>query len=241
VSTTERPPATADDWPLELACELVVTKQHCTRQTTSRELRTGWAVTGRILAALEAADVVGPDQGDEAGTRDVLVPAEQLGDVLDHLRANAIHLRPREADEKTAHSPGSAVDEQLVADTEALDEAHGGDKVLRGGLGLGEVRVDEGPEEAEEDEPPRRFEVAAQGDVIEAELVHDERDGEIGSCHLARRWTCVCVLRHRNCSRGSPMRSRCGRSSHHGCGTRSSGRRLRRGRCGGPAIGWHTT
>ena len=158
MSTTERPPPTAHDWPLVQAARLVVEKQHCTRRTTSRELRLGWAVTGRILDELQRLDVVGPDQGDEPGTRKVLAKPGELDDVLEHLRANAIHLTGGESDEKDTHN-------QLVADTEAFDEHRGGDKVLRGRLGVAEVHADEpGAELVVRDEG----EVA---EVVDAELV----------------------------------------------------------------------
>jgi len=114
VSTTERPPAVAHDWPLEQAARLAVEKQHCTRQTTGRELRLGWAQAGRILDALEVAEVVGPDRGDEAGTRDVLVKPEELDDALEHIRANARHLRGNPILADQGESPDKSVHNQMV-------------------------------------------------------------------------------------------------------------------------------
>ena len=176
MSTTERPPPTAHDWPLIQAAKLVVEKQHCTRRTTSRELRRGWAATGRILDELQRLDVVGPDQGDEAGTRKVLAEPGELDDVLEHLRANAKHLTVGEPGEKDAHN---GAHNSLVADTEALDDRHGGDKVLRGRLGVAEVHADE-PGELEipqagksnaDDEPGTELEIRPTSEVVDAELV----------------------------------------------------------------------
>lgn len=94
---------------------------------------------------------------------------DELDDVLDWIRANAQHIDLGD-DNVPTPPPRTAADAQLHADTEALDERHGGTGVLRGGLGTAEVHVDE---------PGAEVAVRDDAEIVDAEVVHDERDGEI--------------------------------------------------------------
>lgn len=48
------------------AAELIVSAQFGSRSMLQRKLRIGWELTGRMMDALEALGVVGPDQGSQA-------------------------------------------------------------------------------------------------------------------------------------------------------------------------------
>lgn len=147
MTTTEgRPPATAEDWPIEEAARLAIETRHCTRAATSRKLRIGWDRAGGVLEQLAHAGIVGDDQGDRSGTRDVLTPAAELDATLERVR--------------------STLDAQPPVDDDLDDEVG----IERGGFGSAAARA----EVAVRDEATDNVE-----EVVDAEIVHDEHDGEI--------------------------------------------------------------
>lgn len=142
MSTLEqRPPATGRDRLLELAAELVVTSQHASTGMLQRKLRLGYGPCCRLMDELETLGVVGPDRG--SLPREVLVAADRVDETVARVR--------------------------LYVDTERLDEQHGGDRVMRGGLGAAHVHADEPPAEpaaevvVRDEHPP--------AEVVDAELV----------------------------------------------------------------------
>lgn len=133
MTTTEgRPPATADDWPIELAARLAVEKQHCTRKTTRRELRIGWARAGAVLEQLVELGIVGGDQGDPPGTHDVLFKPDELDVALRRVQEHVV-LRDGLGAAEVHVDPAARV---AVRDEGEVVE------VL-----TGELVVDEGPDE----------------------------------------------------------------------------------------------
>jgi hypothetical protein len=126
MSTTERP-LMADD--LVRAAELVIVAQLGSPRMLARKLQITSDEVEALFVELQLAGVVGPPT--DTGTRPLLVTSDELEQALKQVRAHVARQR-------------------LVVDTEALDEAHGGEVVLRGGIGVAEVRADVGTPAAPE-------------------------------------------------------------------------------------------
>lgn len=114
-TTEDRPPPTSEDWPIELAAELVIRSGLASTSMLQRKLRLGHVKCCGLLDALEEAGVVGPDEGGKP--RDVLVKPDGLDEALARVRDVA---RPE---------PKQDPDDDVV---------------WRGGFGTGQVHVDLG-------------------------------------------------------------------------------------------------
>lgn len=137
---------------LVTAAELIVRSQWGSRDMLARKLRLAKDEAAELLEELELAGVVGPPT--ETGTRPLKFTCDELAEALARVRQHAAR-------------------ERLIVESEALDEAHGGEVVLRGGLGAAVVQ----PAGAE-------LEVRPDGDV---ELADDEGPDEPAAQHIIGR------------------------------------------------------
>lgn len=163
MTTTERP-ATVVGRLMPHAAELAIAAGYASREMFSRKLGIDGAVAAGLVSELVVAGVIERDLSRPGGGYRSCIAPEALGVTVAGLRTAYCPALPE------PETPGR---ERLVADTEAVHDAHGGEGVLRGGLGVAEVHVDERAALVVRDED------AVTEDVVEAELVHDEHDGEI--------------------------------------------------------------